>query len=951
MGMIRQILIIFFLLIFSVSGYAIGKEVHFKKIDTSEGLNSNVVYSLLQDSKGFLWFGTKEGLNRYDGSKLINYDLPTVPFAKVADKRVNALAEGLDGKIWIGTQLGIVSLNPNNRRTVYYELPYEVKKAQSRYVNAIAISELGEIWIGTRNGLYRFNKLKNQFEQYEYFPFNSKSVSYSKGERLINELCFDKDGKLWIGTAGSGICLLDIVHNKKQFFKRSAKRKEGELTSNFIEDLFQDRNGKMWVATVNGLHLFDTLNESFIVYRHSNEKANSLSDNYVTAISDDRKGNLWIGTKNGLNYFDVSKGIFHYFKHHPMIEKSISSNNILVVLSEKSGSVWLGSMQGINHFSQNNLNFNLYQNIPGNTESLIDNTLRAAVADSKENVWLGNVRHGVSRFNVVKEEFTTIPLGENVKARKRHKVVRTAYLDQEGQVLFGTDGGVLKYNAKKKTLESFPDEKILKFRKGVFEILQDKKGNYWFSELDKGIWKWNPKNNEVELLNKEKNKLSNLNVKLMTQVKNGDIWIACHMRGVCRLKKGESTFTTYRDSKKEGSLSGNRVYSIFQDSKERVWIATDRGLNLYNNISDSFSLLNENNGLPGSVVLSIQEDKLGRLWLGTNKGLSCFDIEKNQFANFFKEDGLQGDIFEYKVACTNKQGLMFFGGNNGLNSFNPSEFVMNTYQPKIRFTSYGVAKNSDEISGNKIKILHTDEDFKLRVAVMSFCEPEKNRIKYRMISADSAWTILPLGLHEISIDKQLVGEYQLEVMASNNHMKWGEPSVLEIVVKRDWKEYFWVIYLFIILILSAVFAIVYLKGKRNKSLQKQKSKGSPKRIITNHKSKKWENYILLLNEFMAKESPYRDKRLTKAQLATQMEWSELQLSNVLREGLQTSFNDFINTYRVNEVKECLKDPKNKDYTLLAIAEDCGFNSKTSFYRTFKRITGKTPSEYMEGMES
>lgn len=952
MRLIKYILALVFACLLFTPTKAKSKEIRFQKFTTSDGLHSNVVYSMLQDSKGLIWLGTKEGLNRFDGYQIVNFPLPQGPFAKVADRRINVLIEDKDQNIWMATQIGVVFLNRESGKMKYYLMPYKVNKSQSLYVNDLAVSASNEIWVGTRNGLFKFNREQDQFEQYEHFPFNSETVSYSKGERLINDLCFDKNGHLWIGTAGNGITVLDTKKKKKQQFRRSKKRKEGELISNYVEDLFKDREGKMWIATVGGLNLFQEKEESFVTYRHSEGDKYSLSDSYITAINDDEKGNLWIGTQKGLNFFDREEERFYNYQHHPLLKKSISSNNILAVMSERSGSFWVGTMQGVNHFSPNSLPFELYQNIPQNKYSLPDNTLRAVVSDELGNVWVGMMRDGISHFDPVKKEFKPAKVSEATKRKKRHKTVRTAYLDSKGQVFFGTDAGVLKYNVKSRVFENFTAKGKLIFQKSVFEILEDDEGNYWFSELDKGIWKWNPQKGSIELLDKEKNDLTNQNVKVISQVTNGDIWVSCHMGGLCRLKRGESRFQSYRASNQKGSLSSNRVYDIFEDSKGNLWIATSNGLNLYNEKEDTFTSFVEKDGLPGNVVLSILEDEKNRLWLGTNKGLSCFDVKKKQFANFYQEDGLQGNIFEYKVACIDTSGQMYFGGNNGLNSFYPSHFKMNSFTPEAQFVSYSNSGESGDVFQQKVELYHTDQNLSVTVASMSYWEPEKNRIRYRISSLDTTWTLLPLGEHQIVVPELAIGEHQLEVLVSNNHMKWSSsPAVMMIVVNRNWKQYSWLLYLLVLVSVLSAGAVVYANRRKKEERKKVKAKVVTKKAAPAPKKKEWEESIKTLNQFMEEEKPYLDKRLTKSQLAIQLSWSEVQLSNTLRDGLQISFNDFINTYRVDEVKNRLQDPQNKDYTLLAIAEDCGFNSKTSFYRIFKKFTDLTPSEYLEKQEN
>jgi len=547
------------------------------------------------------------------------------------------------------------------------------------------------------------------------------------------------------------------------------------------------------------------------------------------------------------------------------------------------------------------------------------------------------------------------------KRWKKHNAIRTAYVDKEGELFFGTDGGILVYNPQKDRFENFDAKGKIQFKKGVFEIMQDNQCYYWFAEIDKGLWKWHPITGETQTYNKDSiSGLSSTNLKVLHQTSNGDIWVGSHMNGLCKLPVGQKKYISYTHSDQSGSLSNNRVYAIFEDSKNHLWIGTGDGLSRYKKEQDSFEVFGVNNGLPGKVILSIQEDSLGRLWLGTNKGLSCFDVEKQQFANFYQEDGLQGNIFEYKVACTHTSGKLFFGGNNGLNAFYPLDFKMNTFTPHLQFvkvsSSLGMVDVYRVNQNPEIRIKNSEKNVIIELASDSYVETYKNNYSYRLVPQDSIWMLLPFSHHQIELPALAVGNYTLEVHVSNNHMKWNpKVSQLHIDVSRDWAHESGLLYG--VLITIALTLLAWLswskrKARQGLSVKKQKknkkeSKKEPLVRPSDKDKEEWAAAITQLNNFMMEHHYYRDKRLTKGQLANQVGWTEAQLSNTLREGLQTNFNDFVNAFRVAEIKERLKDPQSRDFTLLAIAEECGFNSKTSFYRIFKKLTNLTPSEYLE----
>lgn len=952
--------LIFILILFVCHAKAQNEPLRFQKLNVKSGLNSNVVYSMLQDSRGFIWLGTKEGINRFDGYKMKTYSLPDIYKDKIAHQRINSICEDKNGWIWIGTPNGILKLDPYSEEIKHFLLPYEEKGDQSLYVNDIVVGGDNTIWAGTRNGLYQFNSKENRFVQYPHFPFTSKTIKYTKGERIINDLCFAADGKLWIATAGNGISILDIARKKKQILNH--RERKGELSSNFVEALFKDHGGVMWIATVNGLNRYNSELGTVKVFRNSEENSLSLSDNFVTAVGEDQGHNLWIGTKKGLDCFNRETEEFRHYQKHPLHPGSISSNTILSFLSEKSGSFWVATMQGVNYFAPTKFVFDLYQNIPDDKNSLVDNTLRAAAAHPDAKIWIGTLMDGINCFDPETKGFTSYKIEKGSKNRQKLNAVRTACVDSKGNVFFGTDGGVLKYNKGKDRFEPFTAGGEINFSKGVFEIMEDQDGNYWFSEIDKGLWKWNPKQHKTQLFTEEENNLNSTNLKVLHQTKNGDVWVGSHLKGLGRLVKGQEKFITYQQNQEAGSISNNRIYAVFQDRKEQLWIGTGNGLNLFNEATNSFTSFGKENGLPGDVILSIQQDSLNRLWLGTNNGLCCFDVENSQMANFSQEDGLQANIFEYKVACSDGKEIMCFGGNNGLNSFNPYHLVFNEYIPELCFTQISSAQGIYPIANYKdaqknelsVEIKNTAQNLVVELAAMSFIEPGKNRFRYRIASLDSAWTSLASGVHEIQVPKLKVGDYKLEVLVSNNHLKWNEtPKVVRIHVTRNWEQYAWLFYGFLLLVTALVLYFVWVKKRSSggRSGKHKKTTGGKKDVPADslriQPNSEWARLAKELNDFMDQKALYKDKRLTKGQLANQIGWSETHLSNTLREALHVNFNDFVNSLRVKEIKIRLKDPQSRGFTLLAIAEECGFNSKTSFYRIFKKFTGITPSEYLD----
>jgi ligand-binding sensor domain-containing protein/AraC-like DNA-binding protein len=949
----------------------------FEYMTTADGLSSDVIYSLLQDSRGFIWVGTKEGLNRYDGYELINYSLPRKHFQNPAHRRINALCEDNQGNIWGGTSNGIIKMEAISGALIHYDLPSSGKVSQSRYVSSIVVNSNGQLFVGTRNGIFRYNSQIDQFERYTYFPFHSKFNNYNKGERVVNNLYFDRFGKLWVATAGNGVSILDLERKKNVTYSRR-KRNLSRISSNYVEEIYEDQFGVVWMATANGLSRFDRETEEFLVYRNDPKNPESITDNYVRTIFEDEKGNLFVGTKDGLDLFNRKEGSFSHFKNHPHKKESISNNNILCMLREKSGTFWIGTMLGLNYLSPKAMSFELYQNIPDEPLSLSNNILRTVVEDQQGQLWVGTMKDGINRLDPATGKFSAYRIEGRSGKTKKLNAIRTAMVDRQGQVFFGTDGGMLRFSHGKNRFEPYTFGGKLKFRKGVFALLHAQDGSYWVAEIDHGLHHFTPQTGQVQEFRKSREdntSLSSSNIKVLFQTREGDIWLGTHLNGANRLNEDGRTFTRYApDRHRKDALSDRRVFVFFEDSAGRLWLGTGMGLNLYLPESDGFKVYQKQDGLPGNVVLSIQEDKKGRLWLGTNRGLSCFDPETSRFVNFTQEDGLQGNIFEYQVACTSLSGQMYFGGNNGLNAFDPLKFQSNSYQPQVCFTDLKVGGRSwrntttfqtqdwlqQALPGaQEMFLTSADREIRIGFSALSFVDSDKNRYQYRLLPVDSLWHSVEEHQHHVLFSHLERGDYLLEVKASNNNALWSPvPARLKIHVSANWAAYrSWFLSLVLLVLLVIVgwrFRSKTEKKPKQKvaasSLKKAEKKTESSEPVVVHPSEVPDNLRESTENIirqMDANSWYLDKKLTKSQLALHLDVSVSHLSTILRDGLQISFNDFINQYRVEAVKKKFEDPRSRDYTLLAIAEECGFNSKTSFYRTFKKFTGLTPTEYLE----
>ncbi len=737
------------------------------------------------------------------------------------------------------------------------------------------------------------------------------------------------------------------------------------LCSNFVTTIFEDSFGILWLGTTNGLARFDRETETFQCIAKKRDGTVGLSGVDVTSMMEDGQGNLFIGTRDGLDFLDRREQKVIHYLHKPGDPKSISSNNINCCMRDRSGAFWVGTVQGISKFSYLARPFDLYESLPGVEHSLVDNSLRCIISDKHQNIWIGTKNDGIDRFDISSGMFYHYHFNNPEKNR-----ILTSYFSESAGILFGTEAGILKYNAQINDFELFDfDGKYTFSNRGVYEIVEDRNENLYFSEMDKGIVRYNAREKTIEELNLQ---LENVdpsrgrNIKIMHFDKSGNLWFSIQMEGVGRYNPETGVCNRWKSG--ENGLKTNKIWDIFEN-EYGIWLGTENGLFLYADSINMFKEFNIQHGLPGNIIVSILEDDSKHLWLGTNKGLSCFDLMTKTFRNYSISDGLQGEIFEYKVK--QKVGkLLLFGGNNGLNVFNPGDFELNTYVPSPGYTALNIAKHlvtpgqvvesnvpleCSMVFEDQIRLKDSHRNIEIEFSAFSYINSYKNIYKYCFSGKDdtTAWHFTRNNQNSVFFPRLKPGDYQLLVKAANCDGVWSEqPISLKIKVTRDLKKIAgYVSNIFLLLVIVGILFYFRKSLKRMFSeLNRKYRQPVPGQIYPRFKldpnlDTRTKKNVQMLIDSMEKEQLYLDKRLTKNQLAAHLKLSLAQLSSLLKEQLDIGFNDFVNYYRVEAVKKMMNDPKNKDFTFLSIAGDCGFNSKTSFYRIFKNFIGLTPAEY------
>ncbi len=822
------------------------EKIRFEKITIENGLSQNSVVAICQDYRGFLWFGTYDGLNRYDGYQFKVFKNDPNDSTSLIQNSIRHIYEDSYNVLWIATEEGLSRYNhdkenftnfvvdtsdPNsissNRIRRIYEDRNKVlwistenglnkydrekntfKKYFSDFKNPYSISDnfvrttyedsKGNFWIGTESGLDLFDREKEKFEHFKHETGKSNSL----GEIIITRICEDKFGYLWLGTRYGGLSRFD--YKSKSFVRYVLNASDpNSLSYNTIRDVYEDRDGDLWIViNGGGLEKYDRENDSFVHYQKDFYDPYSLSSNALQCIYEDRSGIIWIGTDfGGVNKFDKRKNQFVYFGNNSNFSKIVNTNSILSFYEDpedKGNTIWVGTWGGgLAHYDRINDRFRFFRSNPKDINSLSNNIIRCIAKDKFGVLWIGT-DDGLNSFNPLTGIFKRYYNNPSDPKSLSNNMIKQIFEDSDGELWICTNGGGLDLFDRKNN--------------GFIHFKPDHKNPY--SINDNIVWR-------------------------ILQDKAGLFWLGTNSGGLNSFNKKTHKFTHYMKESKSNSISENKILTLLEDSKGNIWIGTaGGGLNKFDKTKNIFETFTEKDGLVSNTVHAIVEDDQNNLWISTTHGLSKFDPVRKSFVNYNSRDGLQSDEFHVNSYCKSITGEIFLGGINGFNIFRPENIKINNYKAPIVITNFylfnkpvAIGKHTDgreilkkSISETEsITLNYYDEVFSIQFAVLDFTAPERNMYAYKMEGFENDWNYV--GKKNIATYTKLPpGNYVFMIKGSNHNGIWNEEGVsLAItVVAPFWKT------LWFNSILVMIFAALMISGykfrttmikRRNKLLE------------------------------------------------------------------------------------------------------------------------------------
>ncbi|WP_163397400.1 hybrid sensor histidine kinase/response regulator transcription factor [Flavobacterium fluviatile] len=807
----------FFILSFLVvcSTYGQTTKYRFKNFSAADGLSQSSVIAIHQDKLGQMWFGTRDGLNKFDGSKFTVYRYHPTDGLSLSNNDILAITEDHEGKIWVGTYNGLNIYDPVKDRFTRY---FHTNNKYSLSNNAIwCVTEIKDkMWIGTSKGLTIFDKKTKTFKNYFHQPNNSSSLP----SNFILSITTTPKGAIWIGTS-KGLCEVMDINAKTLQFKTKF---DDVIESVFVQTIITDKKGNLWIGTKNkGLFRLDAKSNAVTTYQKLPGYTEIGMD--VRALTIDQQGRLWIGNYNGISIIENDKTVYTIRNNdNPKIDKVKS------LYTDKKGSVWIGTYyKGTNLWDISNNNFTSFNQSKGEFKLGYD-VVSSITSDNHNNIYFGTEGGGVTVYNKISGKTSYIENNTDIKA---------LHFSKNGILWMGTfSNGISAYNTKTKHIvtNSISEQlqNILKIT-GVYAIKEDKNGILWLGTFGKGLIRYDLSTKSFQTIsttNSAKNSLTSNRIRTILIDAKKQIWVGT--------QSGLNVLSTTKMGKKHqvkhyffdnNVSSGDDILTLFTDKQENIWVGTKaKGLFILKKNQFKKVVIDAKNGSI-TTIHAILQDNNQNLWLSTNQGIIKYQIRTQKTTIYDQKDGLVSNEFNDNACLQIGNNDYYFGGPSGVTYFNSQKIALNNFAPKVIVTNLTIR---DELvttsSDNEIlekNISYTDKitlpydkaNFSISFSMPNFIRSKNNQYRYRLLGLEDSW--ITTKNNEVSFAIQNAGNYALEIMGANNDGVWNTtPTVLRIeVTPAPWRSN-WALLLYSILIVLSVYGLIWIMKSKDQLKQK-----------------------------------------------------------------------------------------------------------------------------------
>ena len=808
---------------------------NFTNIGVNDGLSQNTVGTIFQDTKGYIWIGTNDGLDRYNGHQFKHYKHDKYNNNTISNNYIVDIIEDNKEQLWVATSNGLNRININTNETKRYHSEPNEGNLSNNNLWEILFTSNNKLLVASIDGVNLYDKNTDSFTQ----VFNNNELP----SQFVYSLTEDKNENIWVGT-DKGLVKFDKNLNKIKDYSKEVKFSE-------VYRIKSDNDDNIWVCTSdNGL--FKISKDNTIKQYTSNNSSESIPSNSVRDILIDSKNNIWVCTSNGISKFNLSDEKFHTYKSMPYDFNSLRNNESFCFLEDTNGLIWIGTSSGVSRFNPKS-NFNYFKTDPLSENALSSNMIHG-IYENNNVLWVGTNKDGL---NVIDRNTNTVYqlTAENSYLTNNEIKDITGYDDK---VFIGTNNGLNVVSTSSTDYyspltETYTTNNGLPSNK-IRALFVDNKNYLWIG-TNKGLAVLNPKTKKITNLSYvlEKAGVPNAFVKSIFQDSKGEYYIGCFLEGgLIRINPKTNSSTLYKNNKQdENSISSNSIRDINEDNLGKILIATNYGFNILDKESNKFTHYNENDGLSNNTVYGILIDDENNLWMSTNFGISKFNQKNKTFENFTVDDGLQSNEFIEKSSFKNSKGMFLFGGINGFNAFRPSDIKSSNFIPTITFDNIEIGGVESPTPINK-KLGYEDNNIKISYFSNDYKNSKSTQYYYKLEGLNDDWQLT--DNNSILFSNLKPGNYTFKIKARNSSgIMSKEESICFIINPPIWKSktaiaiYLFIILLVIYLNISKVKRLDRLVDNRTKELQLQMNENKTlyEKVLTLEKNKN--NYFVNLS--------------------------------------------------------------------------------------------------------
>jgi len=802
------------------------QKINFTSLQTRDGLSSNTVNAILKDRYGLMWFATEEGLNRFDGSNFTVYRYKSDDPSGLQANDIRSLHEDRAGNLWVGSAGGSLSLF-NRKKNVFEHFPVaEIKGLSSYVIRSISSDAQGMIWVATLNGIDEIDPATKKITNH-LGKFSRKGTFPAL---VFSAVFTDSRNRVWAGS-GNGIYLYQRSQHTFTHIRTDSKDAPG-LSNNEISAITEDKSGNIWFGTKDGLNMLLPGGKGFKTYRHLPGNPLSISNNSIRSLAVNKDNQLWVGTDDGLNIIELKTGKISTYKPAPRDSYSLTGKSISCIYIDKEGIYWLGPVHG--GISKYDTNLNLFHLKQSNV--LDQHGLNASVvtsfAEYKNGIFVGTDGGGLNLFDTKTEliQRFNAPLADG--STLGNLSIMTMMISRQQKLYMGTySHGLVVMDLESKALRQYQQgsEAEELNSNDIFCIKEDSRGKIWVGTNGGGVNVLNPDHSVLIKYCRNPKGRSEVDypgnnfVRFIEEDPSGKMWIGTYGSGISVYHPESQTFSLLNKAKNK--LPSDLAMSVLKDHAGGIWVGSfSGGLSYFDTARQQFITFAEKDGLNNATIYAITEDKQNRIWVSTNKGISSFDRNTRKFTNYTVYNGVQNNNFVLGAGLSSREGVIYFGGADGFNYFNPRFFKTSTNVSSVLFTDLKIANETvlpaengaikEHISVARDIYLDFKQNFTLGYVSVNFTAPEQTRYSYRLEGFDNEW--IDAGSSKSASYTNLdPGDYTFRVRSRTSEGTWNAAeSAVNIHVRPPlWRTVY--AYIFYVLLIAGTLYYIRRRGIQN----------------------------------------------------------------------------------------------------------------------------------------